>query len=119
MPIYEYGCEKGHLFEVKQKLTDAPVMTCRVCDRPVTKLVSAPAIMFKGSGWYITDYSDKMKGPAPEGTSKDTPAPAPDAKKDGTEKPTPPPPSPPGAPDTNPGGSQSGPTSASSTPSGS
>lgn len=119
MPIYEYGCEAGHRFEVKQKLSDAPVTTCRVCNRPVTKLVSAPAIMFKGSGWYVTDYSDKMKAPAAEGTSKDTPSAAPGPKKDGPEKPATPPPSPSGASDTVPGGSQAGPTPASSTPSGS
>jgi putative FmdB family regulatory protein len=69
MPIYEYGCEAGHRFEVKQKISDAPLAACRVCDLPVTKLVSAPAIMFKGAGWYVTDYSDKMKPPATEDKS--------------------------------------------------
>lgn len=119
MPIYEYGCEEGHRFEVKQKLSDAPVTTCRVCNRPVTKLVSAPAIMFKGSGWYITDYSDKMKAPAAEGTSKDTPSAAPDSKKDGPEKPATPPPSPSGETAASPAGSKSEPTPSASTPSGS
>ena len=83
MPIYEYGCAAGHRFEVTQKLSDPPVTTCQVCKLPVSKLISAPAIMFKGSGWYVTDYSDKMKPPA-QGEKPGTPA---DSKKDGSEKP--------------------------------
>ncbi|TAJ07251.1 MAG: zinc ribbon domain-containing protein [Nitrospirae bacterium] len=64
MPIYEYvcqGCE--HRFEIKQKMSDPPVTGCPRCGQPVTKVISAPAIMFKGTGWYVTDYSDKMKPP--------------------------------------------------------
>ena len=64
MPIYEYvcqGCE--HRFEVKQKMSDDPLTDCPRCGKPVSKVISAPAIMFKGSGWYVTDYSDKMKPP--------------------------------------------------------
>lgn len=64
MPIYEYvcqGCE--HRFEIKQKMSDPPVTACPRCEQPVTKVISAPAIMFKGTGWYVTDYSDKMKPP--------------------------------------------------------
>jgi len=63
MPVYEYGCEAGHRFEVKQKFSDAPVTSCQICSLPVTKLISASGISFKGSGWYVTDYSDKMKQP--------------------------------------------------------
>ena len=66
MPIYEYGCEAGHRFEVTQKLNDPPLTTCQVCALPVSKLISASAISFKGSGWYVTDYSDKMKPPSTE-----------------------------------------------------
>ena len=83
MPVYEYGCESGHRFEVKQKFSDAPITTCQFCDLPVSKLISAPAITFKGSGWYVTDYSDKMKAPATEAKS-DKPV---EAKKEGAEKP--------------------------------
>jgi len=61
MPVYEYGCEAGHRFEVKQKFSDAPVTSCQICSLPVTKLISASGISFKGSGWYVTDYSNKMK----------------------------------------------------------
>jgi len=66
MPVYEYGCEAGHHFEVKQKFSDAPVTSCQICSLPVTKLISASGISFKGSGWYVTDYSNKMKQGAPE-----------------------------------------------------
>ncbi len=62
MPIYEYQCTScAHRFEVKQSIKDDPIKECIRCGKDVTKLISPPAIMFKGSGWYITDYSDKMK----------------------------------------------------------
>jgi putative FmdB family regulatory protein len=64
VPIYEYVCQScAHRFEVKQKLSDAPVERCVRCGEPVQKVISAPAIMFKGTGWYVTDYSDKLKAP--------------------------------------------------------
>jgi putative FmdB family regulatory protein len=64
VPIYEYVCRGcQHRFEVKQKLTDAPLERCVRCGEPVQKVISAPAIMFKGTGWYVTDYSDKLKAP--------------------------------------------------------
>jgi putative FmdB family regulatory protein len=60
MPIYEYRCNAcGHLFEVIQKFADAPLDTCPKCQGVLQKLVSSPAIQFKGSGWYITDYARK------------------------------------------------------------
>lgn len=62
MPIYEYLCQHcSHRFEVKQSIKDDPLSSCIRCGQAVTKLISSPAIMFKGSGWYITDYSDKLK----------------------------------------------------------
>jgi putative FmdB family regulatory protein len=62
MPIYEYECRKckAHI-EVFQKVTDKPPAKCRKCGGRLEKLVSAPAIQFKGSGWYVTDYADKSK----------------------------------------------------------
>jgi putative FmdB family regulatory protein len=58
MPLYEYQCEAcGHRFEVIQKFSDAPIETCEKCGGQVRKLLSSPAIQFKGSGWYITDYA--------------------------------------------------------------
>jgi putative FmdB family regulatory protein len=59
MPLYEYQCEACHQrFEVIQKYSDAPPETCARCGKgPVQRLQSSPAIQFKGSGWYITDYA--------------------------------------------------------------
>jgi putative FmdB family regulatory protein len=58
MPLYEYQCEAcGHRFEVIQKFSDAPLEACPRCNGVVRKLLSSPAIQFKGSGWYITDYA--------------------------------------------------------------
>jgi len=60
MPLYEYKCEScGAMFEVIQRFSDKPVEQCRVCGGPVHKVLSAPAIHFKGSGWYVTDYAKK------------------------------------------------------------
>lgn len=59
MPIYEYECPNGHRFEVIQKFDDPPVDVCTKCGEPVQRLISSPAIQFKGSGWYITDYARK------------------------------------------------------------
>ena len=59
MPLYKYQCEKcAHRFEVIQKFSDAPIDVCPKCGGgPVMKLLSSPAIQFKGTGWYITDYA--------------------------------------------------------------
>ncbi len=61
MPLYEYKCSKcGACFEIIQKANDPPVKVCIKCGGPVTKTISAPAIQFKGSGFYITDYAKKL-----------------------------------------------------------
>lgn len=62
MPLYEYRCEKcGARVEKIQKFSDPPVATCEKCGGKLTRLLSAPAIQFKGSGWYVTDYARKSK----------------------------------------------------------
>ena len=74
MPLYEYECEGcGHRFEVIQKFSDALVERCPSCGGTVRKLVSSPAIQFKGTGWYITDYpkKDAVKAGNAENTSAD------------------------------------------------
>jgi len=71
MPIYEYECPNGHRFEVIQKFDDAPVEVCTECGAPVQRLISSPAIQFKGSGWYITDYARKGDSSS-ESSSKST-----------------------------------------------
>ena len=71
MPIYEYLCQDcSYRFELKQSIKDDAVAACTKCGKSVSRLISAPAIMFKGSGWYVTDYSDKMKPPT--GASPDS-----------------------------------------------
>ena len=60
MPLYEYECDAcGHRFEKIQKFSDPIVDTCPICGGAVRKLMSSPAIQFKGSGFYITDYPKK------------------------------------------------------------
>jgi putative FmdB family regulatory protein len=77
MPLYEYRCNAcGQRFEVIQKFSDPPAETCTKCGKgPVERLLSSPAIQFKGSGWYITDYarksSDASGGSKPASSSDD------------------------------------------------
>ena len=60
MPLYEYECEKcAHRFERIQKFSDPPEKVCPKCGGEVHKLLSSPAVQFKGSGWYVTDYARK------------------------------------------------------------
>ena len=61
MPIYEYRCENGHLFDVTQKMTDAPLTECQECGAPVVKVLHSPAVHFKGSGFYNTDYGTSKR----------------------------------------------------------
>jgi putative FmdB family regulatory protein len=61
MPIYEYRCENGHLFEVMQKMTDEPVTQCEVCGAPVQRVFHPVAVHFKGSGFYNTDYGTSKR----------------------------------------------------------
>lgn len=66
MPLYEYQCKQcSHLFERIRKFSDPPLTTCPKCGGSVEQLISPPAIQFKGSGWYVTDYAHKSGGPAP------------------------------------------------------
>ena len=62
MPLYEYSCPQCGRFEAIRKFSDPPLLTCPTCGREVSRLLSAPAIQFKGSGWYITDYARKSSG---------------------------------------------------------
>jgi putative FmdB family regulatory protein len=85
MPLYEYECEAcGNRFELIRKFSDPPVEVCGICGRgPVQRLLSSPAIQFKGSGWYITDYAQKGKS---EKSDTSTPEKAADGKSDTTAK---------------------------------
>ena len=73
MPLYEYQCKKcGHRFEKIQKFSDKPVKKCPECGGPVEKTISAPAVQFKGSGWYVTDYAKKSHAPSSDGGNKES-----------------------------------------------
>jgi putative FmdB family regulatory protein len=64
MPTYEYQCPDGHVFEKLQKMSDRPQAKCPVCGKPATRKISGGAgLVFKGSGFYITDYGKDGKGP--------------------------------------------------------
>src|SRR5579863_2440616 len=71
MPLYEYECKKcGHRFEKIQKFSDKMVKKCPECGGQVEQMISAPAVQFKGSGWYVTDYAKKSSSPgSPSGSS--------------------------------------------------
>jgi putative FmdB family regulatory protein len=73
MPIYEYKCENGHVFDVMQKLSEDPLTSCVECGAPVRKVLHPVGISFKGSGFYSTDYSKQdPKEAAQKETSKST-----------------------------------------------
>ena len=75
MPLYEYKCSKcGAVTEIIQKVSDPPPRTCPQCGGKLHKLLSSPAIQFKGSGWYVTDYASKKPGAAaPQEKNKSAP----------------------------------------------
>lgn len=83
MPIYEYLCQDcGAVFEVKQKFADPPLHSHPECGGAVKRLLSAPALQFKGSGWYITDYARGGANQAKNGSAeKSSDASAPAAKE--------------------------------------
>ena len=62
MPIYEYKCENGHVFDVIQKMVDEPLTECQECGAPAVRVLHSPAVHFKGSGFYNTDYGKKKGG---------------------------------------------------------
>ncbi|MGH7511487.1 MAG: FmdB family zinc ribbon protein [Gemmatimonadales bacterium] len=81
MPTYEYQCPEGHVFEKFQKMTDRPRAKCPVCGKPATRKISGGAgLVFKGSGFYITDYGKDGKGPRKTDSEK----PAAESKPDST-----------------------------------
>jgi putative FmdB family regulatory protein len=62
VPIYEYKCENGHVFDVMQKMSDEPLSECQECGAHAVRVLHSPAVHFKGSGFYNTDYGKKKKG---------------------------------------------------------
>jgi putative FmdB family regulatory protein len=74
MPIYDYLCPDGHRFEVVQRFSDEPVAVCEVCGKRVQRVLHAPAVHYKGKGFYATDYGRKgANGAKPDsGSSSDS-----------------------------------------------
>jgi putative FmdB family regulatory protein len=70
MPIYEYRCERGHRFEVMQRMTDDPLTSCSTCEAPVQRVFHPVAVHFKGSGFYNTDYGKKKSGASSSSTGE-------------------------------------------------
>jgi putative FmdB family regulatory protein len=93
VPLYEYECPKDGVFELMQKFSDPPLSACPKCGGPVDKLLSAPAIQFKGTGWYVTDYARKgkseSKGKGEKSESKDAKDSGSSGSKDGGSSSTP------------------------------
>lgn len=79
MPIYEYKCTNGHLFETVQSMSEDPLTACQVCGAPVERVFHPIAVHFKGSGFYTTDYGSKKKA-TQDGAGKEADKPA--EKKD-------------------------------------
>jgi putative FmdB family regulatory protein len=71
MPIYEYRCERGHQFEVMQRMTDDPVQSCTRCEAPVQRVFHPVAVHFKGKGFYNTDYGTRRRNRELERSGKD------------------------------------------------
>jgi putative FmdB family regulatory protein len=72
MPIYEYRCERGHTFEVMQRMTDDPISSCSTCEAPVQRVFHPVAVHFKGSGFYSTDYGKKKTGSSSSETGSES-----------------------------------------------
>jgi putative FmdB family regulatory protein len=72
MPIYEYRCERGHTFEVMQRMTDDPLTSCSTCAAPVQRVFHPVAVHFKGSGFYSTDYGKKGSASSTSDSKPDT-----------------------------------------------
>src|SRR6476620_7256317 len=89
MPTYEYQCPEGHVFEKLQKMSDKPQAKCPVCGKPATRKISGGAgLVFKGSGFYITDYGKDGKGPRNpdgEGQAAAESKPATETKSEGSK----------------------------------
>jgi putative FmdB family regulatory protein len=87
VPIYEYQCKQcEHRFELLQRFSDAQVTVCPRCGGEVQRIISPPAVQFKGSGWYATDYA--RKSPAPGGNGKPKTESSPESKPTADAKPS-------------------------------
>jgi len=72
VPIYEYKCDNGHLFDVIQRMSDDALTECQECGAPAVRVLHPVAVHFKGSGFYNTDYGKKKKGVTANGGSSES-----------------------------------------------
>jgi putative FmdB family regulatory protein len=75
VPVYEYKCDNGHVFDVIQRMADEPLTECQECGAPAVRVLHSPAVHFKGSGFYNTDYGKKKgagNGSSGEDSSKES-----------------------------------------------
>ena len=86
MPIYEYKCENGHVFDVMQRMSEDPLTECVECGAPVKKVLQPVGISFKGSGFYSTDYNKQASKPEPKETTKSGESSTNGGSGDGAEK---------------------------------
>jgi len=84
MPIYEYRCERGHTFEVMQRMSEDPLTNCTTCDASVQRVFHPVAVHFKGSGFYTTDYGSKKRSAS--GSSSDSSSAEGSSKDSGSKK---------------------------------
>jgi len=90
LPLYEYRCDKcGSQIEKIQKFSDPPLKTCEACGGQLARLLSAPAIQFKGTGWYVTDYARKSSGASDKDSPSGDSTKSPSAKPAETTSPAP------------------------------
>ena len=94
MPIYEYRCEHGHTFEVMQRISEDPLVSCQTCEAPVQRVFHPVAVHFKGSGFYNTDYGTRKRareksesGEGGSGSDKETKSKTDSANSDSKPKP--------------------------------
>ncbi|HWO15560.1 MAG TPA: FmdB family zinc ribbon protein [Solirubrobacterales bacterium] len=86
MPIYEYKCDNGHVFDVIQRMADDPLTECQECGAPAVRVLHPVAIHFKGSGFHNTDYGKKKTGAAASESAKDSGADSSDSKSSSDAK---------------------------------
>ena len=87
MPLYDYKCSKcGNVFEALQKMNDAPLKKCPKCKGPIKRLISSPGIIFKGSGFHVTDYKKSPTSSASGGQRRSSEEKKTEGGKQKTEK---------------------------------
>jgi putative FmdB family regulatory protein len=84
MPIYEYRCDNGHVFDVIQKISDEPLVECQECEAPARRVLHPVAVHFKGSGFYTTDYGRRKAAANGGGAAEDAKGPKESKKSEST-----------------------------------